>query len=201
MQSLLVHILDFLFPPSPESLKLRKLSPEEILKTFPTALPTPFSFITSVFSYKDPLVAELIWSIKYKKDKHSIECGAFTLFEKLKGKKAVLIPIPISKKRRRERGFNQCELLIDEIIKLDTENNLEKRYDILFRAKDGGEQKLKDRSGRLENKNIFSVTKVAVDRPIIIIDDVTTTGSTLNEARESLLSSGYTNITALTLAH
>jgi predicted amidophosphoribosyltransferase len=40
-----------------------------------------------------------------------------------------------------------------------------------------------------------------LDQKIIIIDDVTTTGSTLKEARDELLKAGYVNVTALSIAH
>ncbi len=135
-------------------------------------------------------------------------CAGFAMYEKLKAdgatQKTLLIPIPLSKKRRKERGYNQSELLIDEIKKLDTENRFEKRFDILVRTKHTSEQKLKSREDRLHNmESIFKVEDTEMDKniPIIIIDDVTTTGSTVNAARETLLRAGYLDVKALTLAH
>lgn len=164
--------------------------------------PTEYPFIKSVFSYKDPLVRELIWQIKYRKNKHALRLAGHALFESL-DRPALLIPIPISKKRRKERGYNQCELLIDEIMKWNIKNEFKKDYNLLIRAKHIDKQTLKNRSERIENtKNIFEVTsKEGLGKKIIIIDDVSTTGSTLKEARNELLRAGYLDIEAVTIAH
>ena len=196
------HIIDFLFPPSPEEIKLRAISPEDFLKNAPRASLTEFPFIKSIFSYKDPLVKELVWQIKYKKNRKAVEIASYTLFHNLK-EPVLLVPIPISKKRRKERGYNQCELLIDEIMRLDSENRFKKDYELLIRSKHIEKQTHKGRNERLENtKNIFEVTKKEnLNQKIIIVDDVSTTGSTLKEAREELLKVGYLNVTGLTVAH
>lgn len=196
--------IDFIFTPSQKALELRGISAIDLLSKF--RKPTPIS----IFPYRESLIRELIWQIKYKKDKHSIECASYALYNELKLKYpngATLIPIPISKNRRKERGYNQCELLIDEIIKLDTEKEtggkFVKNFNLLFRIKDIEKQTLKNRSERLVNvKNIFEVRdKIQIGNNIIIIDDVTTTGSTLNEARKTLIEAGYLDVGCLTIAH
>lgn len=200
-------LIDLIFPPSPEDLELRKLSLENIFEKLPVAPAPPFPFITSLFAYKNKLVSTLIWNIKYKKDRHAIECGGYALYTKLKEMNLaniLLIPIPISKKRRKERGYNQCELLVNEIIKLDTEKIFKKDFDLLVRMKHMERQTLKNRKERLESaESVFDIGKDLENKEIriIIIDDVTTTGSTLKEAREVLIKNGYTNVQALTLAH
>ena len=145
---------------------------------------------------------ELIWQIKYKKNKKAVEIASHALFQSLK-EPSLLIPIPISKKRRKERGYNQCDLLIDEIIRLDSENRFKKDYELLIRSKHIEKQTHKGRNERLENtKNIFEVTKKEnLNQKIVIIDDVSTTGSTLKEAREELLKAGYSDVAGLTVAH
>ena len=202
---ILYHIIDFVFPPSAEELKLRTFSCKSFFKEIPRASATEFPFIESVFSYKNPLVKELIWQIKYKKNRHTIHLAAHALLQNLSKlpQSALLVPIPISKKRRKERGYNQCELLIDEILRLDTENKFQKDFELLTRSKHIEKQTHKDRNERLENtKGIFRTTcKENLQRKIIIVDDVSTTGSTLKEARDELLSTGYSDVTALTVAH
>lgn len=171
----------------------------------PRTSATEFPFIESIFSYKNPLVKELIWQIKYKKNKHAVGIAAHALLHSLSDSppNTLLVPIPISKKRRKERGYNQCELLIDEILRLDTENKFQKDFKLLIRSKHIEKQTHKDRNERLENtKGIFETTrKENLQQKIIIIDDVSTTGSTLKEAREELLSARYSDVTALTVAH
>lgn len=199
---ILYHIINFLFPPSPEELELRDISPERFLEVSKKASSTEFPFIKSIFSYKDPLVKELIWQIKYKKNRKALGIAGYALFQGLK-EPALLIPVPISKKRRKERGYNQCELIVDEIMRLDTENRFKKDYSLLIRSKHIEKQTHKDRAERLENtKNIFEVTKKdRLDQKIIIIDDVSTTGSTLKEARDVFLEAGYSDIQTMTIAH
>jgi ComF family protein len=206
MQNIFIHIIDFIFPPKPEELELRDMTPAKLLENSPKALGTEFPFIKTIFSYKNPLIREMIWQIKYKKNKHCLKLAGFVLYNELIKSNLTsitLIPIPISKKRRRERGYNQAELIIDEIIKLDTDNKFKSGYEILIRNKDIEKQTFKNRNERIDNtKNIFKVIRPALsEQRIVIIDDVTTTGSTLKEARDELLLSGYFNVSALTIAH
>jgi len=124
----------------------------------------------------------------------------------------ILIPIPLSPKRLRERGYNQAELICKELIKI---NNLRRGADIklenniLIKPKETEHQaRIENRTERLkniigsfaiksENKNIESVK----GRNIILIDDITTTGATLNEARKTLKQAGARKIVAFTVAH
>lgn len=232
MHLFIQQLVDYIFPPSIEEIKLRDISPQDMLTVSEKVLRTEFPFIKAVFSYKDPLIRELIWQIKYKKNMHAVRCAGYALHsellkicEKVNIKntenlpnldKIILIPIPISKKRRKERGYNQCELVIDEIVKLDTQNKFTKDFNLIIREKDIPKQTFKNRDERINNtKHIFKVLKnpdVICDEKnpnmiydantkIIIIDDVTTTGSTLKEARDELLKVGYKDVTGLTIAH
>ena len=133
------EIIDFIFPPKKEEIILRALSWQSFLQKVKTAEKLEFPYIHSLLSYKDPLVKELIWQIKYRKNKNAVTIASHILYDWLcrnNYKNSTLIPIPISKKRRKERGFNQTELIIDEIIKLDKENYFIKDYKILTREKD-----------------------------------------------------------------
>jgi len=209
----LEYLIDFIFPPSDAELVIRALLPTDLISKTTRSPNPPFSFIKSLFAYKDPIVSELIWQIKYKKNRHAISCAGYALYENFKKqsenkeKNIILIPIPISKKRRRERGYNQCELLVDEIMKLDIEKRFVKSFDLLFRTKHIERQTLKGRIERLENtKDIFKVIKSENflnkgQVKIVIIDDVVTTGSTLVEARNTLLNAGFVNVECLTIAH
>lgn len=202
MYKLLNYVLDFIFPPNAQELRIRELPIDWLVKNVPKASQTEFPFIQSLFSYKDPLIKELIWQIKYKKNKQAVKCAAYALVSAI-NEPALLIPIPISKKRRKERGYNQCELLIDEMIAQDTAHKFTKNFDILIRSKHIEKQTFKNRNERLENtKNIFEmVGEVDKNQKIVIIDDVSTTGSTLKEARDELLKAGYSNVQCLTIAH
>jgi competence protein ComFC len=202
MYRLINYILDFIFPPKPEEIRIRTLPIDWLVKNAPRASQPVYPFIQSIFSYKNPLIRELVWQIKYKKSTQALKCAGFALLTAL-SKPALLIPIPISKKRRKERGYNQCELLINEMLKQDISGKFSKNFSLLIRTKDIDKQTFKNRQERLENtKNIFKVVgEENKDQNIVIIDDVSTTGSTLKEAREELLKAGYSDVRCLTIAH
>jgi ComF family protein len=200
------HILDFIFPPSNEEIRLRSISPSDFYSDYIKLPQTEFPFIKSIFSYKNPIVKELVWQIKYKKDKHCLKIAGYALYNQLKenlSESITLIPIPISKSRRKERGYNQAELIIDEILKHDTNHQIKKDFNLLIRTKDIEKQTHKNRNDRISNTaNIFQVTQTYnTSNKIIIIDDVSTTGSTIREAREHLMKAGYVDVRGLTIAH
>ena len=62
---------------------------------------------------------------------------------------------------------------------------------------------MKNRKERLEAHNIFRADRIEslLDKKIIIIDDVTTTGNTAREAREAMLKVGYKEVLVVTLGH
>lgn len=204
--SILQIILDFIFPPSREELELREISFEKLIQTSEKPQSSEFPFIKSVFSYKEPLIRELIWQIKYKKNRHSLKLAGFALISLLANYDPIntlLVPIPISKSRRKERGFNQSELIIEEILKID--GRFETDFDLLIRVKNIDKQTFKNRAERIENSSkIFAVNdfdKSILHKKIIIIDDVTTTGSTIREARDALMTAGFRDVGGLTIAH
>lgn len=204
-------ILDALFPLSKAEEEILLFTPEEALAKLPRAPAydasvVPLENTRSVFAYKDERVSKLVWSIKYKKSAHSIRIGGYALYKSLpKDLEAVIVPIPVTPRRRRERGFNQCELLLDEIQRLDIEKRFIFEKNLLERIQHGSRQTLKSRGERLSgSKGIFSVNKILTVAPndsIVVIDDVITTGSTMKEALDVLKSAGFSNVTGLSLAH
>jgi ComF family protein len=122
----------------------------------------------------------------------------------------VVIPMPITNRRRKERGYNQCELLTDQMEELEKTSGCSRfvvRKDVLFRAHHASRQTLKGRHERIESaKGIFEI-KAGVVLPellqsrVIVIDDVITTGSTMYEAIETLKKAGFSNVRAISLAH
>ncbi len=212
--------LDALFPKNAETDRLLTFSNEKAYETLPPAPKTPYPFIISIFAYKNSLVKNLIWNIKYKKSQKALEIGGFAFFKKistlfdLENESVLIVPIPISQKRRNERGFNQCELLLDEIIKLDTQGKLLFSKHLLKRKVHKDRQTLKNRAERLADaKQIFELdqselekiksneTKLGEKLRIIVIDDVVTTGSTIKEAVDLLRSAGFGDVTGISLAH
>ncbi len=221
----LYKILHLLFPIR-SGIDFSLLKPDELYKRLPqtkdkhgatalaeestvSARPPLFLQVKAVLAYKNRITRSLIWNIKFKKDQHAFQCGGYVLYQTLLcwPKEAqsgyVLIPMPVSKKRRHERGYNQCELLTRAILAYDTRGEYTMRTDILLRKKHIAKQTFQNRQKRLAaTKDIFEVARVdAVKKTVIVIDDVITTGSTMREAIISLQNAGYRDVYGLGLAH
>lgn len=208
MLNIFKTIINLIFPISEMESKVNTITNEELNNPNIRCKNNINSNIQSVFIYKNPLIRELVWQIKYKKNNHALKCASYALYNEIikNNSKAILVPIPISRQRRNERGYNQCELIINEIIKLDANNNFKKVFDLLIRNKNTTKQTFKDRNNRInDSKSIFSINEDLISdyisENIIIIDDVMTTGSTINSAIECLSNAGFENIKAITLAH
>jgi ComF family protein len=176
-------------------------------------------WIFPVFDYRHPNIKKALWFFKYSGKRRLAKIFAEILYEKIQEEiseaivlenfnKPILIPIPISKKRSRERGYNQASLICRELMKI-TENRkglvLDLNENILERIKDLEHQALiHDRKRRLKNIiESFSVKnpETIKNRNIVLIDDITTTGATLTEARKMLKEAGARKILAFTVAH
>lgn len=111
-----------------------------------------------------------------------------------------IIPIPISKKRKKERGYNQSLLIAKELSKklqLSLNNNC------LYKIKDTIEQSKLNKEER--KKNIQGVYKLEnqeklKDKKILLIDDIYTTGNTIEEASKTLKEADINGIIVLTIA-
>lgn len=224
-------ILDALFPLSETEKKLFAMNEETAMNTLPKAPPVPIPAF-AIFAYKNEMVSKLIWNIKYKKSQKAIRIASYALFMKIQTilndtytkentvlpKKIYLLPIPITKRRRRERGFNQCELLIKEIENIQNSMGdkyrfrLYSNFNLLIREKHVSRQTLKDRQERLAGaKNIFGINSKELNAvkdslPLdnilfFVIDDVITTGSTMLDAVKTLNSTGLRNVISLSVAH
>lgn len=109
----------------------------------------------------------------------------------------VIIPVPIHKKRLFDRGFNQSVWLGQELAKI-----LNKDFDafILKRTKNTPSQNGLSQIGRINNvKSAFFVQKPVTGKSILLIDDVFTTGATINACSKALKRAGAKRIDVLTL--
>lgn len=117
----------------------------------------------------------------------------------------VVVPVPISRERMRERGFNQSALIAERFARFF---GMPHEKDLLVRTVHRGPQsELSDRTERRENiRDCYAVRERAGrhsgsgPRKVILIDDVTTSGATFTEAATALRSSGVRKIFALAVA-
>ena len=111
----------------------------------------------------------------------------------------VLAPVPLHPRKLRERGYNQAELLAREAGKIAGLPVDAKR---LYRVRNTPAQaRTANRQQRLDNiADAFAVRGDLTGRALILIDDVSTTGSTLTAAAAALKQAGAASVWALTLA-
>jgi len=110
-----------------------------------------------------------------------------------------LVPVPLYHRRRRERGFNQaCEIARG----LSTERKIP-ILDCLYRYRETISQAKLDRKGRWENMNGAFRLKQRFDvrgLNLLLIDDVFTTGATVNACAQALAQAGASQLAVLTIA-
>ncbi len=111
----------------------------------------------------------------------------------------LIIPIPLHRSRRRTRGFNQAELIAR---KLGKELGIPVSADTLLRSRKTKPQKeLNDQERRNNLKNAFKIGKNDLEfKKILLIDDIYTTGSTIDAAASVLLDHGAEKVYFLSIS-
>ena len=155
----------------------------------------------SVFRYKDE-VAFLIRKLKYDNGRYLAKVFAPYL-EKLYLKNYFnadfMVFVPMTDNALKERGYNQTELLANELTKLI---NVPIK-NVIVKVKETERQATLDRGERIKNLNgAFKVVdqKTIENKTVLIIDDVTTTGSTGEVIASLLKKKGASKVFLLTVA-
>ncbi len=207
---MLERLLDFLFPPRESerlvaSAELGALASYVAPVTFPSS---PFPTL-ALFSYQQPLVQALIVEAKFHKNKKALTLLGTVLHDFLvewhadraafDARPLVFVPVPLSRTRRKQRGYNQTEELWHA-----TDISDIGRYapEILERVRDTAPQTTLSGDARARNmKGAFRAKHADARHTYIVFDDVTTTGATLAAAVAALCDAGATSIVPLALAH
>lgn len=149
----------------------------------------------------------LIHALKYHGGLHVLE-DVVTAMRRAPGyadwvRGAVLVPVPLHPRKKRERRFNQS-LLLAECAAQAADGQAEVR-ELLLRVVDTQTQTHFDREARRENlKNAFALAPGATLNPArryLLIDDVFTTGSTLNTCAAVLRRGGALRLDVITFGH
>jgi ComF family protein len=110
----------------------------------------------------------------------------------------VLVPVPLHAAKRRERGYNQSELLADGVARL---TGLEVVRGSLRRVRNTTAQAGLEGERRLLNmKRAFRAANAPAGRHVVLIDDVLTTGATLSECASALGGSRVPEVTGCVVA-
>ena len=171
-----------------------------------------FEELMYIFKYEGQ-IRELI--LDYKFNEKSFMYKTFVnfllknkkIFENIK-KYDKIIPVPISKKRYKERGYNQSLLIAKEIsmqISYETNNNikLELVNNCLIKTKNIIEQSKLNKEDRQHNiQGVYTLKNgsILTNKSILLIDDIYTTGSTVNECSRVLQQAKPNKIGVLVLA-
>jgi len=114
----------------------------------------------------------------------------------------ILIPVPIHKKRAKKRGYNQSELIAKGIAK--DIKSIQLQTNIIEKIKNIKPQSTLSKDMRIENvKNAYRLKKCDIclkNKNVLLIDDVFTTGSTVNECAKILLQTECNKVSIITLA-
>ena len=178
---------------------------------------THAKFFLSPFSYDNAMVKNMIHSFKYEfiksigpelarfmirslEESHLLDCQSANRLPGHQSKELIIVPVPLHKKRLAWRGFNQSEILAKEISKnlniklfLDLKRNKYTKPQIEMAD-------IKERAENIIGAFICENTKKVKGKTAILIDDMITTGATIEECARILKKSGAKEVWALTVA-
>lgn len=214
--NILSIVLDFLFPPvcgicgkfdkdylceecfenlerHMVAVKVTKMAPEDF-----------YNEMLYIFKYEGIIRNKII---EYKfKDKAYLSKMFCKIFVKSKNccdflkSYDIIIPVPIHRKRKIQRGYNQCELiarqLADYVESMICTDVLVKQRNTVPQSTLGKEE----RKNNIKNVYIIQNKDKIKNKSILILDDIYTTGSTVNECSRILKKAGATKIGVLTIA-
>ena len=215
IKSFIDFILNLILPKNTDILEIENMSETDILNNIPLSLDIKNTNYKALFQHKNKLSRKAIWSIKYGKNKKIIEKFSNLLYEFIienisddislsSFDNPLLMPIPMHKNNLKERGYNQSELIVEKIFEIDRGKNFNISLDTLVKIRQTPHQsELKNKADRLKNlKNCFHIeNQKARDRNIVLIDDVITTGTTMDEAVKTLKNAGAKKVIGFSITH
>lgn len=206
-------VLDIVFPTREGSVDVSTLSAESFAGHI--SLWRDHSLgATAILPYRTLLVRGAVHALKYRhRTKVATIFGTLlheTLFEDIAdwhlfggGQPLLVIPVPLSKERLRERGYNQALLIAEAFCHGDT--GLILTESALHKVKDTPSQATReDKHARMANlRGAFAAKdpEVVRGKTVILIDDVITTGATVREASSVLKKAGARSVYIVAVAH
>ena len=158
--------------------------------------------------WKNQIVQDAVHKFKYNFSQELGEVLVNLILKKIKKiglenflkENVVIVPVPLHRRRYAWRGFNQAELLA-KIISEKTETEMDTK--IIKRIKYTKPQVKQNRENRLKNlQKAFKIKKSTLGLPknVLLIDDVITTGSTMNEMARVLKENGVEKVWGMAIA-
>ena len=214
-----MNIFDFLFPPRADEIIVRDISVDAFLALVAPRLADDTRPATVVLlSFSNASVRATIHEAKYHGNTHAFRLLGSALAEYLRDCDDVgrttsyIVPVPLGKERLKERGFNQVEEIARSALRSFSEEGLcsfSIDSDLLARTRETISQISLLRAKREKNmRGAFIVSPKLEERrridpacTYILLDDVLTTGATLQAAIDALTHAGAEYIIPLALAH
>ncbi|MFZ2310031.1 MAG: ComF family protein [Patescibacteria group bacterium] len=152
--------------------------------------------------YNDPVLKEIIQAFKFNFNTELVIPLAALLYSRIDlatlNKNYLIVPIPLHKKRQAWRGFNQSELIADELSKL-TGWIINKDLIKIKKTKEQAGLKETERLVNQLNAFIWKGANLA-GQDIILLDDIITSGATISQAALVLKQAGASEIVAMAVA-
>jgi ComF family protein len=184
--------------------KYENLKANELKERFDGKLPVAYA-IASLNFLKSGITQKLLHEFKYN-NKTEIgelfgrQIGAMLMQHQVVEQIDVILPVPLHPQKERRRGYNQSHYFAKGISEI---TSTPMRFDILKRIENSKSQTSKTREMRWKSvENAFAVAANALleEQHILLVDDVVTTGATIEACGNKLLSAGAAKISLATLA-
>lgn len=179
---------EIFFPPTADERRVLAATSADVLHYYQ---PRKQAGHLTLTSYQHPLVHSLITTNKFTANRHAAALLSILLNTYLDSchEPVTLVPIPLSRKRYRERGHNQTTTILKQL-PTHGRSQYHARRELLRRTRHTSPQTACSKAARRTNvRGAFTATytlRPVTTTPIYIVDDVVTTGSTLQEARAAL---------------
>jgi ComF family protein len=201
-----MRFFDFLFPPRVDEALLRDVTTDEFLVLMaPRLVSQTRPDTVALLPFSHPTVRAAIHEAKYHGSEHAFKLLGATLAEYIRdmdemSQNFLLVPVPLGARRSKERGFNQITEVATRTVK---ELKIPIDTTLLVRTRETVSQVSLPRHKREENmRGAFGATRPAnLTCTYLLVDDVLTTGATLQAAIDALRDAGATHIIPLALAH
>lgn len=171
--------------------------------------------IYACFDYHDPIVKKIIWNLKYYNRFSLGQILGKELYTHLNKEirkiqtensntSIYVIPVPLSNKRQKIRGYNQAEIIAHGFCACEKETFVLKNNLVIKTIETIPQARVHNKNRRLKNiHGAFKIKdpQIVKGKTIIIIDDVTTTGGTIEEIMKLLKKSGAKKVVGFAVAH